>query len=499
MKIEDGISKVEEEVDVSLFDWQKEGLRNYFSEAPPYKGTAAAVMGSGKTLFGLAVVEMLDCDDVLITSHRKDIFGEWESELEDFGLCDDTNFDFKTLHIAHKQGRLDDKSYDLMIVDEAHHSTSEEFIKVYDEVNYKHVLGLTATPDMKTIEKCGDVVAEVDYSEAKVAPFKVYFHGVEMTDKEKKEYSKLTDRMSSLFKKRDRAEDSKTRKSLQKSLDYVIHERRGVVYEMDNRVPHAADVIEEEVEKGRKVLAFSRRQTQTNKIAEELEARGWDRDDFIVYHSSYKDDLERYREGDVQVCLSVMMLTEGFNDVDTDTCVVTSTATTESFHVQSLGRALRWKEDKHARIHVLLGKGTTDRKVLRHALDKEYDYELLNGMEREITKVVHDENTEGYHKGQKYSFNTMGEAWITNTRPREYVEFHDIFEKAKVFKPDGGRISVSDDGVYTKSKEGDYIRISDYPVSIDKKDEDGSFDLSEEWTDEDDKEFVERITGDKDE
>lgn len=498
MNVEGAIEQLEVENDISFYNWQKEGLMNYFDGSPPYEGTAAAVMGSGKTLFGLAVVELLGAEKVLVTSHRTAIFSEWKEERSKFDICSNVRFDYETLHVAHVEEKMEGKHYDLMIVDEAHRSTSEEFVKVYDAVDYDNILGLTATPDRGTIDNCGDVIAEADYSEAKVAPFNVIFHGVKMTKSERKGYRKMTDKMSKLFSKRDKASTSERMKDIQKSLDYFIHARRDLVYRMDNRIKRSADLIEEEVEEGRKVLVFSQRQKQTNEIAKELKSRGWDKDDYIVYHSSYKDDISRYRSGEVSVCLSVMMLTEGFNDVDTDTVIVTSTATTESFHIQSLGRAIRWKEDKHARIHVLLGKGTTDRKVLSHALEKEYDYELRDGLEREMTKVVHSRNTDGYHKGEKYSFNPRGEAWITNTEPREYVEYHDIFDKALIFKPKGGRLSVNDDGVFIKSDEGDYIQLSEYPVSIDKKDDD-SFDLSEEWTAEDDKEFIERITGEEDE
>ena len=150
---------------VELYNWQRKAIS-------AYKGTGIveAVTGSGKTLVGKKIVEKISGSKI-ICAPTLPILEQWKVVLRE-----ETNIEYYTFQTLCKKNL----SCKMLIVDEAHRSVSPEFIKLYDNVTYKYILGLTATPNKKCIAKCGKPFCKVDFDEAKVAPFKVHFIGIDL-------------------------------------------------------------------------------------------------------------------------------------------------------------------------------------------------------------------------------------------------------------------------------------------------------------------------------
>jgi len=403
---------------IELYDWQKKAISAYKGS-----GTIEAVTGSGKSLVGKEIARKLGGSKI-VCAPSLPILEQWKVILH--AEPDVQYYTFQTLCKLKTSCKL-------LIVDEAHRSVSPEFIKLYDNVSYKYILGLTATPNDACIAKCGPVFCKVNFDEANVANFKVYFIGIDLTPFEYRQYKSLSYSIGKLIEL-----DYKTPED-QHRLEAIILKRRRLVYSAHNRIPTALRLITDKLNEGHKVLVMCQRIDQANMIS------NWFKSvpiPHIVYHSGHKDDLKVYKENWVRLCISVGMLKEGFDDPDTDVGVIVSTTLSKSFNVQAIGRIIRAKPGKKAEIYILLANETTDQKVLDYSGN--YNFDIKN-----ITLSDPLELREAYYSGDKYSF-CGDKIWKEVNDTRIYMKHNDIIDLLRKLKPQGGSFSVSDKGVYTK-------------------------------------------------
>lgn len=432
-------------------------------------GIVKAVTGAGKSLVAKEIAEGMT-GKILVLSHSRTILNQWRLIFDDNEGC--IEVDYNTFQQQCKV-KYDGKVH-LLIIDEVHRSTSEEYIKIYDNVNYYNILGLSATPTKESIEKCGDIFVEVGLDEANICPFYVHFHGIELSPQENFEYRKLSRLMSKFFNDEDYNPTNV-------SLEDIIFKRRGIVYEAKNRMPTAIELIRMERKAGRKIVVFCQRKAQANDISNQLAC---DNIGHVLYHSdtyskSNDDELEQYKNGTVKILVSVGMVKEGFDDPDTDCGIIVSTPLTETFHIQTIGRIIRFKPDKRAIIHIILANGTSDLKVIKHSGN--YDFELDN-----IKLPVKSVHKHDYYQGTKYSFRDkllwqkQGNGFNSS---RLYFKYHPILEVLRKHKRQGGSFVITNKGVYMKIGE-EIIKVSDEVVELEidetKKPTDWSKPLSEE-------------------
>jgi len=419
---------------MQLYDWQRQVIDSYNGS-----GTVKAVTAAGKSLVGKEIIKKLG-GNVIVASHRKSILDQWKEDLKEI-----PHIQFLTFNILCKNSF---NNINLLLIDEAHRSTSEEFIKLYDNVDYKNILGLTATPDDKTIDMCGELICDIGYDQANVSKFNVIFQGIELNNYERQKYRELSYKISSMMQIESPTQEEKA------ILRNIIIKRRSVVYQAQSRVPTAIGIIYKKWKEGHKILVICQRIEQVEKISMILSGIP-----HIIYHSKHKDDLDKYKSGKVRLCLSVGMLKEGFNDPDTDVGVIVSTTLSESFNVQSIGRVIRFRPYKQAQIYILLANRTSDTKVIQHAKDVGYESDNIN-----IIEPPDPELHKKYYSGIMYGF-SMGEVWKKTRTGRQYMQHHDIIKKLQRIKPAGGRFSITDDGVYTKI-ENRVIKVSDEHVTF---------------------------------
>jgi len=400
-------------------------------------------MGSGKTLAGKEIAKKVG-GVIIISAPSLPILQQWREEMAD--VPDVHYYTFQTLC------RTNGLKCDLLIVDESHRSVSPEFIKLYDNVKYKNILGLSATPSPLAIEKCGPVFVKVNFDEAKVAPFVVHFFGINLTEKERFEYKKLSYSIAQYYNKERLTPQEK------EILDAIIIKRRHLVYSAEARFPVARALIQQEASQGKKILVICRRVEQAEQLANAIPEIP-----HIQYHSGHMGDLNLYREGKVLVCISVGMLYTGFNDIETNVGIVVSTPISKSFHYQSIGRIIRYKKGKSADIYVILANDTTDTQVLNFRT--EYDHTLTN-----IKIPVPFEDSIGYYKGLKFSFGS-NQIWRKlkpeEVKPplrsqREFFKFDPAFyKKLQAAKPGGGSFVVTSKGVFTKVEDDQIVKVCD--------------------------------------
>lgn len=420
---------------VKLYDWQRRAINSYKGN-----GVIQAITGSGKTLAGREIIKKLGGTKV-VCAPTLTILDQWKSVL-----TNEPNIQYYTFQTLCKH-KVQCK---LLIVDEAHRSVSPEFIKLYDNVDYKYILGLTATPNDACIKKCGPIFCKVDFDEANVSAFKVHFIGIDLTFLEHQQYNNLSYSISQLLNNEHQTPEDKHR------LEAIILKRRRLVYQALNRLPKAIELIVENIKTNHKVLVICQRIDQATMISNYIKEFIKPTIPHIVYHSNRKDDLEDYRKGKVKLCISAMMLKEGFDDPDTDVGIVVSTTLSKSFNLQAVGRIIRYRPNKEAHIYILLANQTTDLKVLDY--DELYTADKIN-IKGETNPP---ELRNAYYSGEKFGF-SGGRIWKNTKEGRVFMQYHFIINLLKKVKPEGGSFTVSDKGVYTK-RDGIIHQV--YPTFI---------------------------------
>lgn len=405
---------------VQLYNWQKQAINAYKGS-----GIVEAVTGSGKTLVGKKIIEKISGNKI-ISAPTLPILQQWKLVLRDEPYVE--YYTFQTL--CKKKANCK-----LLIVDEAHRSVSPEFIKLYDNVKYKYILGLTATPNNMCIKKCGPPFCKVDFAEAKVAPFKVHFIGIDLTFIEQKKYQNLSYSIAQIIQSEYQTREDK------QILDALILKRRRLVYNATNRIPKALKLIQENINANKKVLVICQRIDQANILSHWFTSLK--KVPHVVFHSNRKEDLQKYKSNDVRLCISVGMLKEGFDDPDTDVGIIVSTTLSKSFNIQAIGRIIRYKRKKNADVYILLANETTDLKVLDFSGMYIFDVENIKG-ERNPPEL-----RDAYYAGEQFSF-VRDKIWKVVNKERVYMQKHFITDYLRKIKPQGGSFTVSDKGVYTK-------------------------------------------------
>jgi len=436
------------------YEWQLDAIEKYDG-----KGIIKAVTGAGKTLSAIGIAESKGVQSALILTNSVTLQNQWKAILPD---SDIPYWDVRTFYDV---GTKDiEYETDILIVDECHLSVSPVFKTLYEKVKYKMILGLSATPNNLSIEYCGEPFIEIDYDEAKVCPFGLHFHGISLNSVERHEYEELTGQLKSLCRNNGDIPE----KELQQIKKAILYKRRGVVYSAVNRIDKSMEIIKTLISKGRKILLISRRVEQANTVRAKLQSQGVG---CGVCHYENIEGMDDYKKGNIKVMSSVNMLKMGFDDVDTDAVVIISTALTEDYLIQMIGRALRFKAGKVAEIHFLLARNTTDLKVLKLIDKYPGDIGFCEFQENDIQNAYSDNLKETYYSGEKYSFSVYGGfAWKLKDGRRWIITMEpNIIPELTKAKTKGGSFMITDKGVFAK-KGKQIIKVTDtVPVIIDIK------------------------------
>lgn len=144
-----------------LFPWQVPAMETL---SRMQQGFYKAPAGSGKTATVLGLVDKLQAKSLIIVN-TKDILWQWRSRIETFlgseihiGQIGDGKFEVseqitvataQTLHSRYDKleaaGFFDE--FDIMCIDEAHHSTANTYNKLVDRFSSRYRIGVSATPD----------------------------------------------------------------------------------------------------------------------------------------------------------------------------------------------------------------------------------------------------------------------------------------------------------------------------------------------------------------
>lgn len=127
------------------------------------KGTICLSTGTGKSKVGINfITQNEDVKEVLITSPRTNLKENWVREMKKWGFSRNVSFvdlegwivpnrkDVVHITIENIQTtyKWKDKHFDLIIADEIHTMMTPEYSKLFENLTYKYLMGLTATHDI---------------------------------------------------------------------------------------------------------------------------------------------------------------------------------------------------------------------------------------------------------------------------------------------------------------------------------------------------------------
>ena len=384
---------------IEPYEWQNRLIRIYGG-----KGVIKAFAGTGKTYATIILLKNRGYKKIIIGVPTRKLKNQWRAELDKYDL---SYANVETFHILSKQ-RSNGLNCDILVVDECHRSTSPVFKQIYENISYKHILGLSATPNKASLEFCGNIIIDVPLADAQVSDFTVFFHSIDLTLDEYKKYEEFSEAIGRwLGRIRHANDDEKWR--FREKLDSLIFKRRSLVYSAEKRIPKAVELLNQNKEKP--TLVICKRIDQANTLSKLT--------GFPVYHSEQTNEkaLDDFQNDRITALLSVGMLSEGYDKRNIKCLIIVSTAITEAYHIQSIGRAVRLPDD--ADIHILLARKTTDEKLLQFRFM--YKHEIVGEFSARALKPSNPW-VEQYYISDEYYLDTEGKIYQKNLSGKQYFK-----------------------------------------------------------------------------
>lgn len=382
------------------YEWQKRLVRIYKGS-----GVVKGFAGTGKTFGAILLIKNKGYKDVIVGVPTNKLRNQWRKELFKHNV---DNIIVETFHILSKD-RSKGLECDLFVVDECHRSTSPVFKKIYDNIKFNNILGLSATPNKASLEYCGGIIIDVPLADAQISDFTVYFHGIDLTLDEYNVYEEYSEIISKLLGRMRRAENDSEKWSFREKLDSMIFKRRSLVYSAENRIPKAVELLEKN--SGKPTLVICKRIDQANILSKIT--------GIPVYHSEKPDEkaLDNFQNDRISALLSVGMLSEGYDKRNIKCLIIVSTAITEAYHIQSIGRAVRLPDD--ADIHILLARKTTDEKLLQFRYM--YNHEIVGYFSPSALKPKNPW-LEQYYLGNEFNIDIQGRIYQKTAEGKQYFK-----------------------------------------------------------------------------
>jgi superfamily II DNA or RNA helicase len=410
------------ELDFQLHPWQQEAVQRWKrgDHRGPFRGTLEVFTGGGKTLIALACwaeavagrpgtrLAVVVPTEALARQWRHAIAKQTSVDPGQVGLLgaggDDDLRDRTALVcvINTATRRLPKLAQDaqplMLVVDECHRAGAPTFQRVLDTpADFR--LGLSATPDREDVDergrpieydahvlgqKLGEVVYRFSLADARAAgwlpDYVIHHHGIRLLPRERSQYEAVSRRIDDLAEQlaalggdatRARSAAASRGELGRVARQYVTAtaRRKDLLYRAAER--HRVTVrLVEQVRRSKerpRILLFHERVAEAEELYEALHAPLGDR--VGLEHSRLPDarraaTLEWFREGSVEVLVSVKSLIEGIDVPAADVGVSVASSSSVRQRVQSLGRILRrpFEPDarKEAEMHLVYVADTVD-------------------------------------------------------------------------------------------------------------------------------------------
>ena len=365
----------------TLRDYQRDALDSWMLAGK--RGTVVLPTGAGKTIVAVGAIGKLQVP-TLVVAPTLDLVEQWRSTLADefgieigvFGGGDNllkpltvSTYDSAYLRAAELGNR-----FGLIVFDEVHHLPAAGYRHIAEMVLSRARLGLTATYEREDglhselNRLIGGKVYELtvqDLAEEHLSGYEVAHRFVDLEPEEAKEYSQchaiftdyLARRNVTLRTQHDFAQfirrsswDPEARKALlarNRGLDIALNSRAKMEALKELLLEHPSE----------RTIIF----TQHNKLVHRI-ART-----FLIpaiTHTTFKDErreiLNGFRDGTYRMIVTSKVLDEGVDVPEASQAIILSGTGSSREFIQRLGRVLRKREGKRARLTEIVTRDTTE-------------------------------------------------------------------------------------------------------------------------------------------
>ncbi len=346
-------SKLNPSKDGTLRDYQVENKRKIYEAWQTYRSVMLQMpTGTGKTrLFVSIARDIFDYGasikrtfKVLILAHRKELIEQISDHLGQkyrlaHGLIISQSIEQKKYSMQvgsvptlnRRLERWEDKNFDVIIIDEAHHVKAKSYKKIIDLFPNAKILGVTATP-----YRLNHAGFRPEFDELIVSPSVAEFikRGYLC------EYDYYSIRPNSELQKEI------DRMKLDFEGDYKESEMMGVM----DRDTIRADILDtyQRYAGGRKAIIYTISRAHNIHLAEKFKAAGIISAAIDSETPKEKRDelVSKFRRGDIQVLFNVNIFSEGFDCPDVEVIQLARPTKSLSMYLQQVGRGLRPAEGK---------------------------------------------------------------------------------------------------------------------------------------------------------
>lgn len=377
------------------------------------RGTLQAVTGFGKTFVAIMSIKRMNerhpDRTTLVIVPTLYLQTQWSLEVEKFDLKNVTVLVINTAIKAKRQ-------CDFLVLDEIHNYGSEEFYKIFEQANYRFIMGLTATIDRSDnrdslIRTHCPVIDTVDITEALangyVSNFKVFNLGIELDEDDRKAYDSMNKdfhfnfaqfnhdfnaAMSCLSDPSYRASYAALyKKDVKDVMMYAVNfnrnmaKRKKFLYFAKSKLDVVLKLLQTF---DKKAITFS----EGVEFADALKSRMPNTS--VDYHSKMPKSVKARNlrlfnddANNVNVIHTAKALDEGFDVKGIELAIISSGTSSTRQDLQRTGRAIRYQEGKQAIIVNVYIKDTQDERWLKARQKKSTNILYVNSIE-EIQQYV---------------------------------------------------------------------------------------------------------------
>lgn len=365
------------------------------------RGTIVASTGFGKSRVGLIIIkkilEKYFTQRILIVVPTTLLKEQWQQHIDSWGFS--LNCDIQVINTVIKQAW----TCDLLIIDEIQRVSADTFKEVFNTVQYKYILGLTATFERldgkhKLVEKYCPICDNVPITECLVngwvSPYKIYQVLIDVDDIETyKQYNKQFQADFEFFgydfnlamsllgpngfinraKLRDercKNESEEQRKAMFNTITYhatsfmrMIQKRKAFINNHPKKIELAQRIIDNRPDS--KIVTFS----NNVKMAEAIK-----RGNVYTGKTSKKKGrmtIEEFNSQDTGVLCTCFKADEGMDIKGLSVGIVLGTNSSEIKATQRIGRICRFEEGKKAEMFYLIINNSVESEWFKKANSKQ--------------------------------------------------------------------------------------------------------------------------------
>jgi superfamily II DNA or RNA helicase len=365
---------------VALRDYQNEALNNWCKARN--RGVLVLPTAAGKTFIALKAIQQLKIQTLIVVP-TLDLIDQWKKRVKEclnleagvvgggentLRMVTVTTYDSAYIH-AEQLGN----KFTLIIFDEVHHLASAGYIQIAEMYTAPYRMGLTATYERSDqrhsllSQLVGDPVYSVGVEEiaGHLSPYTYEKISVELTPQEKQIYESqmnvfrrfLQQRRITLRSAADFQKFIMTTGRDPKAREALLARNRAIRVAVNSEAKLNVLAQQLKTYKNEKILIF----TLYNDLVYSISLR------FLIPAITYQTSREERREilsnfeiGKYPVVVTSQVLDEGVDVPDASVGLVLGGTGSNREYVQRLGRLLRKKEDKLARLIEIISKETME-------------------------------------------------------------------------------------------------------------------------------------------